>query len=396
MEELKTQMLQIIKFQAQQQDELRKTLLQLQLQTTRRFEQLTEVITNSIAHILKARKYSKQESSPSTSQPKKKPTNKRHEDLPPTPCTGCGHLHWYRDCPYRHKQCLNCDRVGHKTSHCRKKTTDSYIKNARLDVQDGRQARKYVQVKILNRNIKFQLDSGSDLTILNKHTWRKLGKPTMLRTSKVARSITGEKLNFLGEIITNVTHKGRTLKLRMSVMKNTNNLFGTDAMQKFRLWKSPNSFCQKIKKLSTEVEKLKKTLRQTNVQRKRTPKRSDKTFGNSSNRTERTFKNGTCSSSANTQNITIYKQPKPSQKLNRDQSKEQCVLLKTKTGSLNQNIAQNERQQRFWTKHKTSVPSPTEEDLSRYRQRYFSIFPDSNTKTAHFQVIYSKKQWHPD
>ena len=39
--------------------------------------------------------------------------------------------------------------------------------------------RKYVTVDIFNNSIKFQLDSGSDISIINWRTWQKLNKPTI-------------------------------------------------------------------------------------------------------------------------------------------------------------------------------------------------------------------------
>ena len=351
-------------------------------------------LQKNIAHIKNIRRGT-QNFSPSKESLPRKTVNyspkKRNEtdNLPPTPCTGCGHLHWYKDCLYRNKKCLNCDRIGHKASHCRKKNSDRYIKTVRSDVQDGRNSRKYVRVNMLNRNVNFQLDTGSDLNILNKHTWSKLKRPTMLRTSKVARSITGEKLNLLGEIVTNVTLEGRTQKLRLFVMKNTDNLFGTDAIQKFRFWRFPIN-CQNRKQLSAE----KKGFLHTTVQR--TPTRNqknEKDFRNSSNRTEIKQKNGTCSSSAKKQNKTIYKKPKSSQSYTGSKTKDPCILPKMNDGRLHQNIALDTRQQRFWTKVNNSVPSLNEELIGRYRPQYFSIFPHSKFKTAHF---YSSKQLHPD
>ena len=101
-----------------------------------------------------------------------------------------------------------------------------------------------MQVQILNKNIKLQFDCGSDLTIINLHTWKKLGKPTLLRYNKLARSVTREKIKFERELITNITFQGRTLKLKTFISKNTENLFITDWMEKFKLWDMPNNlFC---------------------------------------------------------------------------------------------------------------------------------------------------------
>ena len=47
------------------------------------------------------------------------------------------------------------------------------------------------------------------------------------------------------------------------MLRNTNNLFGTDWIQKFELWDTPISdFCQKVDNLTAEAEKLKKDLKE--------------------------------------------------------------------------------------------------------------------------------------
>lgn len=66
-----------------------------------------------------------------------------------------------------------------------------------------------------NRKVRLQLDSGSDSTIINLPTCRKLNKPVMLKTDKIARSVTGRKIKFEGEVITKVTFNGMTKKLKM-------------------------------------------------------------------------------------------------------------------------------------------------------------------------------------
>ena len=83
--------------------------------------------------------------------------------------------------------------------------------------------------------MKFQLGSGTDLTIINLQTWKKLCKPTMIKSTKIARSVTEEKIKFEGELITNATFSGKNLKLKLFILKNMNNLFGTDWMTQFKL-----------------------------------------------------------------------------------------------------------------------------------------------------------------
>ena len=56
----------------------------------------------------------------------------------------------------------------------------------------------------------------------------------------MAWSVTREKIKFEGELITNVTFQGRTLKLKTFVLTNTENLFGTDWMEEFKYWGHAN------------------------------------------------------------------------------------------------------------------------------------------------------------
>ena len=61
-------------------------------------------------------KEKKQSNSPTKSNQFKK----KHDNLAPNPCSGCGSLHGYKDCSYwNKKKCLTSSRVGHKNSHCR-------------------------------------------------------------------------------------------------------------------------------------------------------------------------------------------------------------------------------------------------------------------------------------
>ena len=103
-----------------------------------------------------------------------------------------------------------------------------------VDIQEG-SLRKYITVKILGKDIQFQFDLGSDLTILYFNTWKKLQKPTMLRSHKTEKAVNGTLINFEGEVNTNVTLLGKTKKLEMYVLKNTENLFGSDWMYEFSL-----------------------------------------------------------------------------------------------------------------------------------------------------------------
>ena len=76
-------------------------------------------------------------------------------------------------------------------------------------------------------------------------------------TSKTARTVTREKIKFEGEITIPVSLNGITKRLKVFVLKNPENLFGSDWFQKFNLWDQPiNTFCQKVECITAEVEKI--------------------------------------------------------------------------------------------------------------------------------------------
>ena len=73
------------------------------------------------------------------------------------------------------KYCKNCNKNGHNLIQCgyakKKKPRKpmSKIRQAQSDEIVNRNLRKYVTVDIFNSSIKFQLDLGSDISIIN---WR--------------------------------------------------------------------------------------------------------------------------------------------------------------------------------------------------------------------------------
>ena len=62
-----------------------------------------------------------------------------------------------------------------KLTERQKKIVNNDVKVSNENESAGCNIRKLVQVKILNKNIKLQLDSGPDLSIINVCTWNKIG-----------------------------------------------------------------------------------------------------------------------------------------------------------------------------------------------------------------------------
>ena len=115
-----------------------------------------------------------------------------------------------------YKKCQNCDKFGHKGSQSRnRKIIKNRVRHTKSVDKSDKFVRKYITVKVLNKSARFQLDSGSDLSIINSQTWRKLNRPIIKMTSKTARTVTGDKIKFEGEIIIPVSLNGITQKLSL-------------------------------------------------------------------------------------------------------------------------------------------------------------------------------------
>ena len=77
--------------------------------------------------------------------------------------------------------------------------------------------------------------------------------------SKTAQTLIGDKIKFEGEITIPLSLNGITKKLKVFVLKNTENLFGSDWFLKSNHWDQPiNMFCQKVECITAEAEKIKK------------------------------------------------------------------------------------------------------------------------------------------
>lgn len=73
----------------------------------------------------------------------------------------------------------------------------------------------------------FQRDTGSDMTITNKVTSKRIGR-TLLTLPKYARGLAGQNSKFKGEFTSNISIYVKTGKAKIFVMERTYNLLQTD------------------------------------------------------------------------------------------------------------------------------------------------------------------------
>ena len=104
-------------------------------------------------------------------------------------CERCGRSgHRSHCCYFKSKTCFKCGVTGHTSFCCQRRKRRTSKVNA-LKTKDER--RKYVDVQINGQKVTLLLDSGSDISIIDESIWIKMGRPKLVKTSKMAKSVCG-------------------------------------------------------------------------------------------------------------------------------------------------------------------------------------------------------------
>ena len=70
-----------------------------------------------------------------------------------------------RTVPIVQKKCQNCDKFGHKGSQRRnRKIIKNRVRHTKSEDKSDKVVPKCIIIKVLNKSVRFQLDSGSDLS----------------------------------------------------------------------------------------------------------------------------------------------------------------------------------------------------------------------------------------
>ncbi|CAH8629503.1 unnamed protein product [Schistosoma haematobium] len=149
-------------------------------------------------------------------------TSRKQPANPPSPCWFCGAWHFAKFCPFKNHKCRKCHRIGHKEGHCSlnkrktkhrsensKQRLNSQIKTTFATFKVGfKNRRKFVNLLVNEKLIRLQLDTASDVTLISKNTWHKLGCPSIRPTEHVARNASGDIVKLTGEVLCNVQLMG--------------------------------------------------------------------------------------------------------------------------------------------------------------------------------------------
>ena len=184
------------------------------------------------------------------------PRQRYQDQTPRRQCGQCGYTHGQR-CPARGQTCRKCGKLNHFQRVCRSKLssglheiqTDSesdeefhfnYKPTASCDTVIEENTKPWmITLSIKDTNVKFKLDTGADVSIMNEKTYNNMKNKPKLKDSNLRLTSPGGRLTIKGEFHATTTVKGNVYKFKVIVVRNRvgNNLLSRSAAQKMGLIK---------------------------------------------------------------------------------------------------------------------------------------------------------------
>ena len=147
-------------------------------------------------------------------------------------------LHLKKDCPQN--DCHNK----------RGPTRQPWIKKIEGDLKANR---RYTEVSFGETKVRMQLDSGADVTVINREAWKQIGSPTLEKTTTSLSAANGTPIEVLGQFDVQFTCGGHSGHGRCYVAENIEQLLGIEWMNKLPpLQKAFNAICCKIEQKPEE------------------------------------------------------------------------------------------------------------------------------------------------
>ena len=179
---------------------------------------------------------------PSTSVQKvyhaKSKTSKTQEKK--TACFRCGNSgHFSKACPHIKAICSFCKKTGHLQSVCMSRLRDNkLVKQQLVHKIQCSVSPIYQTIRLNDRRIKFEIDSGASDTFCCEATWQTLGKPTLQPVTIQYQVAEGSPLPVVGQFQSTASIDGKSPDMTFPVIvtKVPNlNLLGRLAMMKLKL-----------------------------------------------------------------------------------------------------------------------------------------------------------------
>ena len=190
---------------------------------------------------------------PSTSVQKvyhaKSKTSKTQEKK--TACFRCGNSgHFSKACPHIKAICSFCKKTGHLQSVCMSRLRNNkLVKQQLVHKVQCSVSPIYQTIRLNDRRIKFEIDSGASDTFCCEATWQTLGKPILQPVSVQYQVAEGSPLPVVGQFQSTASIDGKSPDVTFPVIvtKVPNlNLLGRLAMMKLKLTNLTDHFRENL------------------------------------------------------------------------------------------------------------------------------------------------------
>uniref|UniRef100_A0A5S6QND2 RNA-directed DNA polymerase n=1 Tax=Trichuris muris TaxID=70415 RepID=A0A5S6QND2_TRIMR len=174
---------------------------------------------------------------------------------PKTPCWLCGAMHFVRNCPFKLHKCRRCGGTGHKEGYCEKQSKgtrrEGYCGRSNRSTRTTHRVnsvtgdsiavhRRFVSVTVLDHQIRFRIDTGSDLTLLTRKTWKRLGIPRLSAVDTQAKDVSGNQIEILGQLRCSFTFGDRMVTAKCYVPQHVScDLLGVELIEKLGIYDTP-------------------------------------------------------------------------------------------------------------------------------------------------------------
>ena len=165
--------------------------------------------------------------------------SKPNSTKPNQPCTGCGNLHWKKDCPFQKAECRKCKKIGHIAKVCfTKNNTNSVVAKQNVsEVNSNSTPVEYlyynegsepsispymVNVTINGVVVPFELDTGAARTVISKsvfeNTFTSSTLPKLKPAKVVLRKYGDMPIPVCGEATVSVSLKRETRGIPLTLI----------------------------------------------------------------------------------------------------------------------------------------------------------------------------------